>query len=70
MTTKKIKLLVKALPMMLVPVLLSGVFTGLLYITRNAVLDQIPSVDEVEAISESSSINYYNPTYQTRRLDC
>ncbi len=68
MTTKKIKALVRSLPMILIPILLSGVFTGMVFIARNAVLDQLPSVDEVEAISEKSPINYYNPTYQTLRI--
>lgn len=68
MTTKKIKTFVKALPMVLIPILLSGVFTGVVFLTRNAVLDCLPSVDEVEAVGEKSPINYYNPTYQTLRI--
>ncbi len=68
MTTKKIKSLVKALPMLVIPILLSGIFTGAVFIARNAVLNQVPSVDEVESIGKKSSISsYLDPTYRELR---
>ncbi len=68
MTTKKIKSLVKALPMMVIPILLSGIFTGAVYLSRNAVLNQVPSLDEVESIGKQESISY-NPTYRELRTN-
>lgn len=68
MTTKKIKSLVKALPMLVIPILLSGLFTGAVYIARNVVLNQVPEIDEVEAIGKQESISY-NPTYRELRTN-
>ncbi len=68
MTTKKIKSLVKALPMIFIPIVLAGAFTGAVYMARNAVLNQIPDIDEIEAIGERVSISY-SPTYQELRTN-
>ncbi len=68
MTTKKIKSLVKALPMLVIPILLSGLFTGAVYIARNAVLNQVPEIDEVEAIGKQESVSY-NLTYRELRTN-
>ncbi len=68
MTTKKIKSLVKALPMIFIPIVLAGAFTGAVYIARNAVLNQVPEIDELEAIGERVSVSY-SPTYQELRTN-
>ena len=68
MTTKKIKALVKALPMVFIPILLSGIFTGAVYLARNAVLNQVPELHEVEAIGKQESIGRF-PSYQELRTN-
>lgn len=68
MTTKKIKSLVKALPMILIPILLSVVFTFAVYIARDAVLNQVPDIDDIEAVGMQDSVNY-KPSYRDFRTN-
>ncbi len=51
LTTKKLKNLVKSLPIFLIPILLTGVFTLSVYGTRNAVLNNPIEADEIASIS-------------------
>ena len=68
MTTKKIKTLLGALPMIFIPILLSGAFTGAVFAARNAVLNQVPELSEIEAIGKQESIRY-DPTYRELRTN-
>lgn len=68
MTTKKIKSLVKALPMIFIPILLSGIFTGAVFVARNAVLNQVPTPNEVVAVGKQESVSY-NPSYRELRTN-
>ncbi|MBO5306159.1 MAG: hypothetical protein J6B12_05295, partial [Clostridia bacterium] len=68
MTTKKIKSLVKALPMILIPMLLSVVFTFAVYVARDAVLNQVPDIDDIEAVGMQDSVSY-NPSYSDLRTN-
>ena len=68
MTTKKLKSLVKAIPMIFIPILLSGLFTGAVYLARNAVLNQVPTLDEIKAIGLQESVSY-NATYRELRIN-
>ncbi|MBE6661909.1 MAG: hypothetical protein E7606_01355 [Ruminococcaceae bacterium] len=69
MTTKKIKNMLKALPMIVIPILLAGVFTGALFITKNQVLSVLPSVDEVEGVGNHSVVYFSNPSYRQLRTE-
>ena len=68
MTTKKIKNVVKALPLFLVPVAMTFVFTFAVYGTRDAVLDNTPDADEIESIGFYSD-SYGTPSYNDLRID-
>ena len=69
MTTKKIKNMIKALPMIVIPVLLSGIFVGVLFITKNQVLSVVPSLEEVEGVGNHSTMQYSNPSYRQLRTE-
>lgn len=62
MTTKKIKNVLKALPLFLIPVVMTFVFTFSVYATRDAVLDDVPDADEIESIGFYSD-SYVTPSY-------
>lgn len=71
MTTKKIRMLVKALPLIVIPIALSAVFTGAVYLERNAILNDIPTVDEIASVGTYTPDRVYSHTYhELRTVDC
>lgn len=71
MTTKKIRMLVKALPLIVIPIALSAVFTGAVYLERNAILNDIPSLDEIASVGTYTPDRVYRHTYhELRTVDC
>ena len=62
MTTKKIKNVLKSLPVLAVPLVLSLLFTGAVYTTRNVIWNDTPDADEILGVSFESRNTY---TYET-----
>lgn len=62
MTTKKIKNVLKSLPVLAVPLVLSLLFTGAVYTTRNVIWNDTPDADEILGVSLESRNTY---TYET-----
>ena len=62
MTTKKIKNVLKSLPVLAVPLALSLLFTGAVYTTRNVIWNDTPDADEILGVSFESRNTY---TYET-----
>lgn len=63
MTTKKIKNALKSLPLFLVPVAMTFVFTFAVYGTQNAVLNNVPKANEIRSIgfySDTQMVVSYN----------
>lgn len=50
MTTKKIKNVWKSLPVLVVPVILSLLFTATVFITRNSIWNDTPDADEIQGV--------------------
>lgn len=67
-TTKKIKNAIKALPLFLIPVAMTFVFTFAVYGTRNVVLDNTPDADEIKSIGIYSNV-YGDNSYNDLRID-
>lgn len=67
-TTKKIKNAIKALPLFLIPVAMTFVFTFAVYGTRNVVLDNTPDADEIKSIGIYSNA-YGDNSYNDLRID-
>lgn len=61
MTTKKIKNVLKSLPVLVVPLVLSLLFTGAVFATRNAIWEDTPDADEIRGVSLEG---YGNSTYE------
>lgn len=63
MTTKKIKNVLKSLPVLVVPLVLSLLFTGSVFVTREVIWDDTPDADEIRGVS----LEVYN-TYTYERV--
>lgn len=57
MTTKKLKNVIKSLPVLVVPLVLSLLFTGAVFVTRNAIWNDTPDADEIRGVSLESHVN-------------
>lgn len=67
LTTKKFKNVIKSLPVIVVPVLISLLLSGVLFLARNAVWNVTPEADEIEGISIGTSY-YRTKTYEQLQI--
>ena len=69
MTTKKIKTMLKALPMVVIPIALAIGFTGLLFFAKNCALSDLPKIEDVVGVSDNAVIRYSDPSYRELRTE-
>ena len=69
MTTKKVKSFVKSLPLIVIPITVATMITGALFIAKNVALNDVPCVDDIAAVGERSSVNYYRCSYSQLRVE-
>lgn len=63
MTTKKIKNVLKSLPVLIVPIVVSALLCGGMFISRNIVWSQTPTPEEIEGISVENEM-YHDNSYE------
>ena len=68
MTTKKIKNVVKSLPVLVVPLVLSLVFLGSVYLGREIIWADVPDADEIQGVSLSGSSSSTFEQIQTKNI--
>ena len=68
MTTKKFKNVIKSLPVLVVPVVISILLSGVAFLARNAIWSETPDADEIEGISIGTS-SYGTKTYEQIKID-
>ena len=68
MTTKKFKNVIKSLPVLVVPVVISVLLSGVSLLARNSVWNMTPDADEIEGISIGTS-SYGTKTYEQIKID-
>ena len=68
MTTKKFKNVIKSLPVLVVPVVISILLSGVAFLARNAIWSETPDADEIEGISIGTS-NYGTKTYEQIKIN-
>lgn len=68
MTTKKFKNVIKSLPVLVVPVVISVLLSGVAFLARNSVWNMMPDADEIEGISLATSY-YRTKTYEQIKIE-